>query len=612
MANNELNYQELFADIEWQSLVPYTPEHEPQSPLYQVAIRLKGDIRLILGLDKGKLQYAPKSDFHQDLAKFIKMARDPQVSKEWVPAVYISAMEKLWEKVIAAYSPNLTEEDLLTLANTGGREHLLLLLKRYQNEPPADQYTRIYLTVSGVNSDHNPTASEPWLTQDTMMEEIAALPKPREWPQGKYIVMLTVPNNVDISSIHQAIHEKKWSTFLPYATEMQISPWKHNFFTIGLSETNWDKAEFKRAYEENARRFPPDIIQNNEWNKEVQELIKHDPEFFEFAYRKFLQNTPLSDNKLGRLLHQTEGRYWFAITFNQGQNMICMTPGGKGSGYAILFEKQGDKIAAVAIPAERYAAISAGDQVPLSVYSRYPGTVVPPSDYATPSPEFDAKLQERRLAIQLAMYGKPLPGSESLLTRVQRLTDELTQEAKTAAEEEKKAAMAAQTAHVYDIQTRETQTETQETQTRETQTQEVATQLDNDDAAAVFELKNMLTDYIKRIRGEASDDEQIDFTRGLWHHKESRAVNRKLNYLLAKQLLQELNNGHSIASTFENIEQKRNELLAKNSLIAHDRNYIERKGHFFYHQTGVNSQQLNTIIDQAQTYIEQQQYGSTL
>lgn len=96
-----------------------------------------------------------------------------------------------------------------------------------------------------------------------------------------------------------------------------------------------------------------------------------------------------------------------------------------------------------------------------------------------------------------------------------------------------------------------------------------------------------LNEYIKRIKGDALKDEDIDYKRDFWFLKNSRAVNREINYHLALRLIKELSSptATSPQNVLNNTEQYRNELK---NMKKNDPNFVDR---------GLNSRELNDIIN---------------
>lgn len=127
-------------------------------------------------------------------------------------------------------------------------------------------------------------------------------------------------------------------------------------------------------------------------------------------------------------------------------------------------------------------------------------------------------------------------------------------------------------------------------------TKNIKTQISRDRTAIVdvqkANLIQQLTDYINRIQSHKNNQGKNDYTYGFWFFTDSRALNRRANYKLAKQFHKELNNGSSISSVFLNFPAKRAKLKDKASgkKLNESPDYVER---------GINSKALNTIIKTA-------------
>ncbi len=105
-------------------------------------------------------------------------------------------------------------------------------------------------------------------------------------------------------------------------------------------------------------------------------------------------------------------------------------------------------------------------------------------------------------------------------------------------------------------------------------------------------LKNDLEIYIEKIEKERNPDNTINYKAGFWHHRDSRGLNRRANYLLAMKLVYELEK-KDIASTFDEIALKRTQLINEHGISLHP-DYIAR---------GINSSDLNNIIKKADEMI---------
>jgi hypothetical protein len=117
-----------------------------------------------------------------------------------------------------------------------------------------------------------------------------------------------------------------------------------------------------------------------------------------------------------------------------------------------------------------------------------------------------------------------------------------------------------------------------------------------DQTQPVSSIKQNLETYIHRIEQykTSSTSNEIDFSHGFRFFKQSRAINRKANYYLAKELLEQVNHpsetkqwSHEFSS--ENIKQRRLNIIKRDKLDESP-NYKER---------GIHSTELNQIIKRA-------------
>lgn len=109
------------------------------------------------------------------------------------------------------------------------------------------------------------------------------------------------------------------------------------------------------------------------------------------------------------------------------------------------------------------------------------------------------------------------------------------------------------------------------------------------EAAQKNSLKEQLNNYINRIEVIQNKN----FSHGFLFFKQSRAMNRQANYLLAQSFLQQLNEGSPLHAIFSHINEQRNRLIHKNDLDANS-------------NRGINSRHLNRVIVTAQKYVRAQ------
>nr|MBA2657222.1 hypothetical protein [Tatlockia sp.] len=99
-------------------------------------------------------------------------------------------------------------------------------------------------------------------------------------------------------------------------------------------------------------------------------------------------------------------------------------------------------------------------------------------------------------------------------------------------------------------------------------------------------LIDKLVSYLKGIDSHKKNG-KTDFASGFWFFAESRALNRKANYLLAKEFINHLEKGIPAETLFNYADELRKKLVVNNKLDV-DPNYVER---------GLNSSTLNEIIE---------------
>lgn len=107
------------------------------------------------------------------------------------------------------------------------------------------------------------------------------------------------------------------------------------------------------------------------------------------------------------------------------------------------------------------------------------------------------------------------------------------------------------------------------------------------------QLMQSLRDYISRIESHKKPGGQIDFAYGFHFYKNSQAINREANYLLAKQMLEQLSEP---SNKIENIFNAK-AISASRSLLASEHHLTTRAD---YVDRGINSSDLNEIIKSGQ------------
>lgn len=105
---------------------------------------------------------------------------------------------------------------------------------------------------------------------------------------------------------------------------------------------------------------------------------------------------------------------------------------------------------------------------------------------------------------------------------------------------------------------------------------------------------NALDKYIKKIESHSKEN-QPDFSHGFLFFKQSRAINREANYLLAKKLHSDLSNGQSMTETFSEITKQRDTVIADKRLF-NKSNYVHRD---------IHSSELNNIIKKAEKIVSE-------
>lgn len=101
--------------------------------------------------------------------------------------------------------------------------------------------------------------------------------------------------------------------------------------------------------------------------------------------------------------------------------------------------------------------------------------------------------------------------------------------------------------------------------------------------------------YVNRIESHVDLNDKPDYSYGFLFFVESRAINRRANYFLAKQLLKDLLNPHAtIASVFEMVCNNRDNIVAGNEFTEAQREHVR----------GIHSSELNGVIKDALAFIK--------
>lgn len=105
----------------------------------------------------------------------------------------------------------------------------------------------------------------------------------------------------------------------------------------------------------------------------------------------------------------------------------------------------------------------------------------------------------------------------------------------------------------------------------------------------INEIKRDLKSYIDRIESYTDETGEIDFAHGFIIFRQSQAINREANYLLARSLFRKLDQGESLDIAFNNTNEQRSKLITQYGLNKRE-DYVER---------GIGSDTLNAIIRKA-------------
>jgi hypothetical protein len=118
----------------------------------------------------------------------------------------------------------------------------------------------------------------------------------------------------------------------------------------------------------------------------------------------------------------------------------------------------------------------------------------------------------------------------------------------------------------------------------------------------IEKLIDRLNTYIHRVELSKTKFGDIDFAQGFWFFSSSRSINRKADYLLAKELVVKLRIG-SFSEILDDVETFRNsEIIGKNGLHTHQ-DFADR---------GLNSDELQSIIEDAKVILKQNAVNTPL
>jgi hypothetical protein len=102
------------------------------------------------------------------------------------------------------------------------------------------------------------------------------------------------------------------------------------------------------------------------------------------------------------------------------------------------------------------------------------------------------------------------------------------------------------------------------------------------------EVISHLQQYISEIEKNTNENGSINFSNNFWFFKSSRSINRKANYLLAKQQLNDLQAGRELKDIFDEVtlRKMRHAIIANHHLDEHAE----------FQDRGLKSQHLNAIV----------------
>lgn len=385
------------------------------------------------------------------LAWLIKVIDKPNESSSLNDRHYFETINTLWQAVSDYYAPSLSQEELSFLLT---REKYQLsrglydtalhhLLGRYKLES-AKLSNEMHLVL---NTDESYSGNGYLKIENILLntakeniKTVYSLPKPSEFTPNMMIISFQIPGTR--ADFERQVATGAFQELLPYVTVVQnsldsvVSPelnlqkkrqWKQEVLgqeqeqapVQGSSHALINTAEEDRnkviaTFEKSGYEITDPAISDAIKSKSTQKTI--------IAGISILNTPQENEGFKGTVLQPNAGygREFFGVLFNHNNNLFLVSSGGKGSGTAILLEKDAEgSIGIMLFNVGRYAGGDLDNILPFSYSSFYNATMTGgPSLIIDPIPL--VTMNNTRLLLSLAMQGQLSPHT-SLIEQLQQL-----------------------------------------------------------------------------------------------------------------------------------------------------------------------------------------------
>lgn len=398
------------------------------------------------------------------LAWLIRVTEAPNESSTSNYKNFYSIISALWESVSNYYAPALSQAGLLRLLTT--REYgmgrglyvptLHDILGRYKLES-AGLLNERHLIIKAANVPYIYTHSaiEAFLQQNKNEIQISPiLPDPSTLTPDTVVISFKLPATMaDIGSI---IAAADFNELLHYTTHYQIGLEIISTSFFNLRDKNqWEQKKLNSTQEATPSSSHAMINASTQESKDklVTMLSRAEYDINDNEVRSLIDskysrkaliaginhlNQPNTNmNAKGQVFTpKSNARSFYGVQFNHNNNLLLVCPGGKGSGIAILLEKNASgEIDVMLFHVDRYSNGDLNDILPFDYNTfNFAATLTTVPNYLV-DPMSLSTMHNTRLLLSLAMGGK-LDAHQSLINALKQAPDSFMPEYDIAAHEE--------------------------------------------------------------------------------------------------------------------------------------------------------------------------------
>ena len=369
----------------------------------------------------------------QEMAGFIHESRFLPLAEQSVLAVFIQNIEQFWKGIIEHLSPKLNENDLFLLTGIPPvmlRENdIQITFERYRGASAVNAQ-EIYLSVHSLpiieELDSRLLSYEAILEclNKSVVGILPSMPQPSHWPAGLGVVILSVPLK-EVEIVQKAIIQHRWDICLPYIVNTHSHPWLMTTLKFNLvAKDKWISMPYKAPLPAlnaaAAKELVETILGRGGADLAALELVERDFLFMHKAMLIFLNPKGKDSQIYGHVL-SARGKEWFAVTFNNEANMLCIQPTGRGGSQVFLFEKKGNIITSMVFNCDSWAEVPFEQFIPISLATFDPLQMFAAANM-TPTTRQDLdRMREIRAIFVQAILGK-FDASQSLIEQLAQVT----------------------------------------------------------------------------------------------------------------------------------------------------------------------------------------------